>query len=173
MHTQPRIDEEFLRLIDNNRQRILRLARVYAPTRPDADDLFQEILFQIWRCLPKLKDAAYANTWLYRVAINTGISFVRKTKAQPKSVSIDQNQLLDHPDPRANADDEPDPQLEMLRTAMGTLNKVEKAIVTLYLEDLSYDQIAEVMGMNANHVGVLLHRTKKKLFELMQEAPHE
>ena len=68
-----------------------------------------------------------------------------------------------------NAAPEPNPQLDSLYAALAKLGKVEKGVVTLFLEDLSYADIAEVMGLNANQVGVLLHRTKKKLFALMQE----
>jgi RNA polymerase sigma-70 factor (ECF subfamily) len=170
--TQLTIESEFLELVEANRQRILRICRVYGWTPQDAEDLYQNILFQIWRGLPKLRDKAHANTWLYRVAINTGISFVRETKSVRHAVPTEPEQLLawaDHHH-QANAVHEPDAQLETLHAAMAKLNQVEKGVVTLFLEDLSYEEIAEVMGMNANQVGVVLHRTKKKLFELMREV---
>ena len=66
---------------------------------------------------------------------------------------------------------EHDPRLDLLLEVMGELNQIEKALLTLFLEDLSYDEIATVMGMKANHVGVMLHRVKKKLAELMKEVP--
>jgi RNA polymerase sigma-70 factor (ECF subfamily) len=159
------IENEFLQLIEVNRPRILRISQAYARTPQDAEDLYQDILFQIWRGLPALKQKAHANTWLYRVAINSGISFVRKTKSGGKAVAVENDQLLQHP-ARAH---EQDNKLDTLRKAMAKLNKIEKGVVMLFLDECSYEQIAEVMGMNANQVGVLLHRTKRKLFELMQE----
>src|SRR5215469_11026951 len=67
-----------MELVNENRNKILRVCRVYSWNSADQDDLYQEILFQIWRSLPALREKQFANTWLYRVAINTALSFVRK-----------------------------------------------------------------------------------------------
>src|SRR4029077_8843266 len=74
----PKDEHKFLELVTENRNRILRVCRVYAWNAADQDDLYQEILLQIWRGLPTLKERQFASTWLYRVAINTAISFARK-----------------------------------------------------------------------------------------------
>src|SRR5579872_4397948 len=76
--TTPADEHKFLELMAENRNRIRRVCRVYAWNSADQDDLYQEILFEIWRGLPALKQNQFANTWLYRVAINTAISFARK-----------------------------------------------------------------------------------------------
>jgi RNA polymerase sigma-70 factor (ECF subfamily) len=167
------MEEDFVRLIEANRQRILRICRVYAWTPQDEEDLYQDILFQIWRGLPKLQERVYANTWLYRVALNTAISFVRRNKSQRNVVATEPSQLHHWMEHRQEAGGAPDrhPRIDSLYEALAKLNPVEKGLITLYLEDLSYEEIAEVMGMNANQVGVLLHRTKKKLSELMKEVP--
>src|SRR6185295_5389784 len=73
-------------MINGNRPRILRVCRVYSWNSADQDDLYQEILFQIWRGLPALRENQFANTWLYRVAINTAISFVRKRASRTDRV---------------------------------------------------------------------------------------
>jgi len=172
MSVQPG-EEAFLKLVDDSRQRILRICRVYAWSAPDQEDLYQEILVQIWRGLPKLREPRYAKTWLYRVALNTAISFVRKGQNHRKTFSAHQDQLRVWAEERQSqaAEAGPDPQVERLYEALGRLNRVERALMTLYLDDLSYGEIAEVMGMNSNQVGVMLHRTKKKLSDLMQEVP--
>ncbi|MSU57033.1 MAG: hypothetical protein EXS35_02430 [Pedosphaera sp.] len=77
MNSTPADEHKFLELVNENRNRILRVCRVYSWNSADQDDLYQEILSQIWRGLPGLKEKQFANTWLYRVAINTAISFVR------------------------------------------------------------------------------------------------
>src|SRR5258708_19693049 len=82
----PEEEHKFLELVNENRNRILRVCRVYAWNSADQDDLYQEILFQIWRGLPALKEKQFANTWLYRVAINTAISFVRKRASRSDRV---------------------------------------------------------------------------------------
>jgi RNA polymerase sigma-70 factor (ECF subfamily) len=165
------MEGEFINLIEVNRQRILRICQVYAWTAPDQEDLYQEILFQIWRGLPRLREHRHANTWLYRVALNTAISFVRKARTGPNLVPTDHEQLRAWADQRQehSAESDPDPQVDRLYEALAKLNAVEKGMITLYLEDLSYEEIGEVMGTNANQVGVMLHRTRKKLSALMQE----
>ena len=168
----PPDEQQFLELINGNRPRILKVCRVYAWNAADQDDLYQEILFQIWRSLPGLKQDNHANTWLYRIAINTSISFVRKrARRGGPAVPLDQEQLTHHIESRQPHDDGAEEQLARLYDAIAQLNEVEKALVTLFLEDFSYEAMAEVLGLSASNVGVMLHRAKKKLFILMQEAP--
>lgn len=153
-----------------NLNRILRVCRAYAWNSADQDDLYQEILCEIWRGLPTLKESQFANTWLYRVAINTAISFVRKRASRVGCVvhfehadltrTIESNQAIE---------DGTDERIADLYTAIYKLNPLEKALVTLFLEDLTYEQIAEATGITTNHVGVMLHRAKKKLSALLTE----
>lgn len=167
-------EQRFLELIDGNRPRILKVCRVYAWNAADRDDLYQEIQFQIWRALPGLKQDAHANTWLYRIAINTSISFVRKRTARGgPAVPLDHEQLTHHIESRQSHNDGAQEQLARLYDAIAQLDELEKALVTLFLEDFSYEEMAEVLGLSASNVGVMLHRAKKKLFTLMQEVAHE
>ena len=161
-------------MINGNRPRILKVCRVYAWNAADREDLYQEILFQIWRGLPGLKQDTRANTWLYRIAINTSISFVRRRSARGgPAVPLDHEQLTHHIESRQTHDDGAEEQLARLYDAIAQLNEVEKALVTLFLEDLSYEEMADVLGVSANNVGVMLHRAKKKLSALMTEEAHE
>jgi RNA polymerase sigma-70 factor (ECF subfamily) len=133
--------------------------------------LYQEILFQIWRGLPGLKEKQFANTWLYRVALNTSISFIRRRTARGgPALALDHEQLTHHIESRQTQDDGAEEQLARLYDAIAHLNEVEKALVTLFLEDFSYDEMAEVLGISASNVGVMLHRAKKKLSALMTET---
>ncbi|MCL4179707.1 MAG: RNA polymerase sigma factor [Verrucomicrobia bacterium] len=167
----PPEEQRFLDLISGNRPRILKVCRVYAWNVADRDDLYQEILFQIWRALPGLKQDIHANTWLYRIAINTSISFVRKRAARGgPAVPLDHEQLTHHIESRQTHDDGAEEQLARLYDAIAQLNEVEKALVTLFLEDCSYEQMAEVLGLGASNVGVMLHRAKRKLSTLMKES---
>ena len=128
----PPDEQQFLELIKGNRPRILKVCRVYAWNTADQDDLYQEILFQIWRALPGLKEDNHANTWLYRIALNTSISFVRKRTARGgPPVSLDHEQLTQHIDSLQTYDDGPEGQLARLYDAIAQLNEVEKALVTL------------------------------------------
>lgn len=163
----------FLELVNENRNRILRVCRVYAWNSADQDDLYQEILFQIWRGLPTIKDKQFASTWLYRVAINTAISFIRKrTSVSERVVHFEHADLTRTIESQQATEGSPDDRIADLYTAIYKLNPLEKAIVTLFLEDLTYVQIAEATGISANNVGVMLHRAKKKLSSLMKkESP--
>ena len=166
----------FIKLIEENRLKILKICRVYAWNPSDRDDLYQEILFQIWRALPGLKENAYAGTWLYRVALNTSISFVRKHAGRnSRATPCGPEDLARHMESAQETDESDDGRLSRLYEAMAQLNETEKALVVLFLEDLSYEEIADALGLSANHVGVALHRAKKKLSVLMKEkeAVHE
>ena len=158
-------------LINGNRPRILKVCRVYAWNAADRDDLYQEILFQIWRALPGLKQDHHANTWLYRIAINTSISFIRKRAARGgPAVPLNHEQLTHRIESRQTHDQQAEEQLARLYEAIAQLNEVEKALVTLFLEDCSYEEMAEVLGLGTSNVGVMLHRAKKKLSTLMKEV---
>ncbi len=164
-------DQRFLDLVNGNRPKILKICRVYAWNREDQDDLYQEILFQVWRSLPHLREDSYANTWLYRTALNTAISFLRKgASRQARTVPCDEEQMRELAERPEGAEPGAEEQLAALYEAIGKLDGVEKALITLFLEDLSYEEIAEVMGLSSNHVGVLLHRVKKKLSVLTKET---
>ena len=173
MKSTPADEEKFLELLNENQNRILRVCRVYAWNSADQDDLYQEILFQIWRGLPDLKEKQFANTWLYRVAINTAISFGRKRGVRTDRVVYVEHADLTHTiESRQTTEQNTDDRLATLYNAIYSLDPVERALVTLFLEGLTYEQIAEATGITANNVGVMLHRAKKKLPSLMkEEAP--
>ena len=157
--------------MNENRNRILRVCRVYAWNAADQADLYQQILFQIWRSLPALKEKQFANTWLYRVAMNTAISFVRKraTSGSDHVVHLGHTDLTRTIESQQETDPYTDDRIASLYTAIYKLDPIEKALVTLFLEDFTYEQIAEATGITANNVGVILHRAKKKLSSLMKE----
>jgi RNA polymerase sigma-70 factor, ECF subfamily len=166
-------EHKFRELVNENRNRILRVCRVYAWNAADQDDLYQEILFQIWRGLPALKERQFANTWLSRVAINTAISFARKrASGSNRVVQFEHADLTRAIESRQTTEENTDDRIADLYTAIYKLDPLEKALVTLFLEDFTYEQMAEATGISANHVGVMLHRAKKKLSGLMvEEAP--
>jgi RNA polymerase sigma-70 factor (ECF subfamily) len=164
-------DRGFLELVNGNRPRILKICRVYAWNRENQDDLYQEIVFQIWRSLPSLKEARHAGTWLYRIALNTAISFLRKRSArQARTLPYDHEHVRRAVEDQQGPNDENSAQLAALHEAIDKLDDIEKAVITLFLEDLSYEQMADVLGVSASHVGVMLHRAKKKLSILTKEV---
>jgi RNA polymerase sigma-70 factor, ECF subfamily len=175
LNSTPPDENRFLELVNENRNRILRVCRVYSWNSADQDDLYQEILFQIWRGLPALKEKQFANTWLYRVAINTAISFVRKrASGSARVVFVEHADLARAIESRQTAEESADDRMACLYNAIFKLDPIEKALITLFLEDFTYEQMAEVTGITANNVGVTLHRIKRKLSGLMkEEVPNE
>jgi len=171
LNSTPADEHKFLELVNENRSKILRICRAYAWNSADQDDLYQEILFQIWRGLPALKEQQFVNTWIYRVAINTAFSFVRKrTSGTSRVIHFEHDDLTRTIESRQTTADNTNDRIADLYTAIYKLHPLEKALVTLFLEELSYEEIAEATGMSANHVGVMLHRAKKKLSGLMMEG---
>jgi len=119
-----------------------------------------------------LRDGHFANTWLYRIALNTAFSFVRKDKSRRARVTVcDGDQLREVPENPPSNDPHKNEKLAQMFQAISQLDGLEKAAITLFLEDLNYEQIAAVMGITESNAGVLLHRAKKKLSTLMKEAP--
>lgn len=153
---------------------VLKVARAYTQTAEECEDLVQEILLQLWRSLPQFQGRASASTWVYRVALNTALSWHRKEGRRRAR----QQPLLEPEDlPTTEADSAEQfhqrEVLEQLYAAIRQLPKAEAALVLLYLEDLSYRDIAEVLGISESNVGVKLNRARKALGELMKEVVHE
>ena len=161
----PTKEHNFLELVTENQDRILRVCRVYAWNSADQDDLYQEILFQIWRGLSALKEKQFANSWLYRVAINTTISFVRKRASRvSRVVHFEHTELTRTIESRQTTEKNTDTRIADLYSAIYKLDPLEKALVTLFLEDFTYEQMADTTGISANNVGVILHRAQRKTF---------
>lgn len=154
-------ETEFLVLIKEHQGIIHKICRLYRDTREDREDLFQEVTFQLWKSHQTFKNDAKISTWIYRIALNTAIATFRK-----KQQEIEYCPVL--PD---LAEEQQDEALalrqERLFNALKQLDDGDKAIITLYLEELSYQQIAEITGISENYVGVKLNRIKIKIQNLL------
>lgn len=159
--------QEFVNLINTHQGIIHKVCGMYRQAGTERVDLFQEIVLQLWKGYPSFKGEAKITTWMYRVALNTAISQFRKAKRKPQVEELSEYafQLPDQP-----IDYEKKEKSEFLRQAIQQLSGIEKAIIMLYLESHSYDEIAQIMGMTKTYVGVKINRIKKKLREIM--IPH-
>jgi RNA polymerase sigma-70 factor (ECF subfamily) len=151
---------------------VLKVARAYTLTTEDCRDLVQEILFQVWRSWPRFERRASTPTWAYRVALNTALDWHHKERRRQTR----QRPIVE--DPPATGLDGPEQVVQSeivdrLYAAIRRLPKTDAAVVLLYLDDLSYRQIAEVLGISESNVGVKLNRAKKALGELMKEWPND
>ncbi|MBL7648610.1 MAG: RNA polymerase sigma factor [Candidatus Hydrogenedentes bacterium] len=150
---------------------VVKVARAYTLTHEECQDLAQEILLEAWRSLPKFERRASAATWFYRVALHTAMNWHRKDK--PRRAR--QQPLLDvHVVATDGTDGAAQREVvEQLYSAIHQLPKADAALVLLYLDELSYREMAEVLGISESNVGVKLNRAKKALGELMKGKSHE
>jgi RNA polymerase sigma-70 factor (ECF subfamily) len=158
-------DEPFLALLNSHQGLIHRICRAYATADGDRQDLFQEIVYQLWRSYPHYRRESSPTTWLYRVALNTGLTAVRRRARRPRLVPLDTAPEPAAPQARAN-----DPDGDALHRVIGRLDDIERALLMCYLEDLSYARIAEILGISESNVGARLTRLRSKLRKLVGRA---
>lgn len=157
----------FLALVYEYRAMLYKVCRLYCFTEHDRQDLFQEILVQLWKAYPKFREESKFSTWLYRIALNTAISNLRKQKKPTRPLDPETLEWQDIPYPK-----EEEEKLEQLYAAIDQLTVVEKALVMLYLEDKSYNEMEEILGINQNNLRVKMNRIKEKLRKITKEAAH-
>lgn len=138
-----------------------KLCRLYRDSREDREDLFQEMIYQLWKSYPSFAGNARISTWIYRVALNTALADFRRK--QPRITYTDS--LPDIPD---NGGQATSVQQDQLFAALKQLSDAEKAIIALYLEDMSYQEIADIIGIDENYVGVKLNRIKSKIKNILK-----
>jgi RNA polymerase sigma factor (sigma-70 family) len=157
-------EKEFISLINQHQKIVYKVCNLYMDRHSDREDLFQEITLQAWKAYENFRGDAKFSTWLYRVALNTAITFFRKEERKPDIYSTDTV-----PDQTEDAYDPIEEQVRAMYAAIGNLSKIDKAIVMLYLEDYSYIEIGDMMGITANNVAVKMNRIKTKLKEETQK----
>ena len=156
-------EAQFVALIGQHQGIIHKICRLYRNTKEDREDLFQEIVFHTWRSLPAFEGRAKISSWIYRIALNTAMATFREKKPAISYMEIVPEQAGEPADPEAEF------QSARLLAALQKLEPAEKAIITLYLEDLSYQEIGEIIGINENYVGVKLNRIKSKIQQLLKD----
>ena len=155
--------QEFLQLIEQHRGILVKICSLYARLPEEREDLFQEIIIQLWKAWPSFKGLSKFSTWMYRIALNTSISGLRKKKAE--LVYMDHLQMPDtlHEDDAARRE-----QLSSLYKAIRELPEIDRAVVMLYLEDHSYEDMEEILGISQGTLRVKMTRVKEKLKRTIQ-----
>lgn len=154
------IEKDFVTLLNEHQNIIHKVCNLYMDLHADREDLFQEITLQAWKAYANFRGDAKFSTWLYRVALNTAITFFRKEKRQPDIYSTDQV-----PESAADGPDPIEAQVKAMYKAISGLSKIDKALIMLYLEDYSYMEIGDMIGITPNNVAVKMNRIKSKLKE--------
>ncbi|WP_319229612.1 sigma-70 family RNA polymerase sigma factor [Draconibacterium orientale] len=158
------MEKEFLHIIRKNQGIIHKVCNIYCDTEDDRNDLFQEIVVQLWKSYPNFRRESKVSTWMYRVALNTAITSFKKSKRRPdqSSLTYENFQIEDE-----RYDTETEENIKVLHKAIQQLTGIEKSIVLLYLENKKYEEIAEITGITQNYVRVKMNRIKRKLKKLM------
>jgi RNA polymerase sigma-70 factor (ECF subfamily) len=160
---------DFVQLINEHRGLILKVCNLYAVSVQDRQDLFQEIIIQLWRAIPRFRKESKLTTWMYRVALNTAISSYRKNLRDIPTAELD---LANIETPDANDGPEKEEKLKALYSAISHLAEIEKAIVMLYLDDKSYEEMEDILGINQNNLRVKMNRVKEKLRQLTKTVEY-
>jgi len=157
------VEKEFIELIKNHQGILHKICNVYFIRNPYKEDYYQEILIRLWKSYPSFRNQSAFSTWLYRVALNTAIDIIRKENLQPMHTELTKIEY-NIPDHEHNIESE---KKETLYQAISQLSDVEKAIIILYLEDYSYKEIAEIIGISESNTGVKINRIKNQLIKIL------
>ena len=157
---------EFVRLVNQHQAMIHKVCSLYGNTMPDREDLFQEIVIQLWKAYPKFRGESKFSTWMYRIALNTAISGLRRKK---NHVTSYEPAMLPTEIQEETYDPSREEQLQKMYSAIRQLSELERALVMLYLEDRPYDEMEDILGINQNTLRVKMNRVKEKLRKLTNQ----
>ncbi|MEO2128155.1 MAG: RNA polymerase sigma factor [Christiangramia sp.] len=151
--------EHFTKAIKEHEGLIYKVTFLYTDSLQDREDLYQEIVFQLWKSYDSFKEFSKLSTWMYRVAMNTAIYHLKKSQRNIGTTSIDPmvERITEQQD---HSEEE---KLQLLHDQIQQLNLLEKGIILLFLEGKSHDEIAEIIGITKTNVGTKISRIKKKL----------
>ena len=140
-------EKEFIELVEEYKQVIYKVCYIYATDPDNLNDLYQEVVINLWKAFPRFRGECKASTWVYRIGLNTCISFFRKSKSRPEVVpiSVDLEAVAEEEDKTAQ------------------LHELYRALILLWLEERSYQEMADITGISRNNVAVKLNRIKEKL----------
>jgi len=164
MHAEP--ETSFLANLNQNIRIVHGVCHAYFPRDAvEREDVFQDIMYQLWKSYPQFKWESKFSTWMYKVALNTAITHIRRSTRTPR------NEELTEPTahgPDINERMSREEELHLLHEAIAMLTDIDKAIILLHLEDQNYDEIASITGLTRTNVSVRLVRIKQALKEYLQ-----
>ena len=154
-----KLQTDFIKIIEDNKKLIYKVSHLYCDKADDMQDLFQDVISNLWMAYPNFQQKSKVSTWVYRVSLNTAITWFRDYSKQSKRIEYT-NWI---PDMTNETDHATDELYEQLYKAIDTLGKIDKAIIMLFLDDTSYDEIAEIVGLTKTNVATKIGRIKLKL----------
>ncbi len=151
----------FTDLVQENKRIIFKICNCYCPRKEDRDDLAQEIVYQLWKSFTNFNPGFRFTTWMYRIALNVAISFYRKEKRSGTTI-VYTEQLMELKEDEKNSI-ETEKNINLLHRFIAELKEIDKSIMILYLEDKSYREIAEIIGITETNVSTRINRIKETL----------
>lgn len=150
-------EKEFIALVEEHKQLIYKVCYIYSTDADNLNDLYQEVVINLWKAFPRFRGECKASTWIYRIGLNTCISFFRKSRSKPEVVpiTVDLESFAAEEDKTA--------QLHELYRLINCLGRLERALILLWLEEKSYQEMADITGISRGNVAVKLNRIKEKL----------
>ncbi len=148
----------FLALIQENKRIIYKICNSYCRNQYDREDLAQEIIYQLWRSGESFQADHKFSTWMYRIALNTAISFYRKEQTSGKTVELS-DQVLAMKEEGSELED----NIRQMQQFINEFNELDRALILLYLEKKNHKEIAEILGISESNVGTKISRMKEKL----------
>ncbi len=171
--TAPDIQQQFHELVETMGDRLFRLCRGYLYAKDEVDDLFQDVLVNIWKNLEQFRHESSLETWAYRVAVNTALMYNRKTSKRAAVFRRVEPADLERGSAEEGGINDRHEDLERLRRCIARLAPDARLIISLVLEELSYQEIAGIVGISPNYVGVKINRIKRQLEKELLEDTHE
>ncbi|MFP4288458.1 MAG: RNA polymerase sigma factor [Bacteroidales bacterium] len=157
---------DFKEVMDVHHPILYKIGRAYAD-QEDFEDLYQEMLINLWKSLPNFRGDSKLSTWIYRVTLNTALTY-KRNKRRKHSESVDFENFLN----TWSANDEDagvrEREIQRLYFAIKQLKKEERSVILLYLDEKSYEEMADILGLTTSNVGVKINRIKKKLYNLLK-----
>ncbi|MCD4792783.1 MAG: RNA polymerase sigma factor [Bacteroidales bacterium] len=146
----------FIEIISENEKIILKITSFYTDNKQDAEDLYQETVLNLWKAFKNFKNRSKISTWIYRIALNTAVTQIRKNKKQPQQITLNEQIQEINIEKHNNL-------LDKLHKQIRKLNELEKALILLYLENKNYETISEITGLSETNVATRISRIKQKL----------
>ena len=166
------LENTFLNAVEEHRHKLLRICSVYAKDEDDTKDLFQEVLINIWKAMPSFKGNSNIGTWMYRITLNVCLRLkTKESRKQKKLLRMDRRAINIYK--TESTDDDQNQQgekLAQLRNCIKQLNEADKAVITLYLEELPYKEISNITGLTENNIAVKIKRIKTKLLNCLNQT---
>lgn len=152
-----RYNNKFTQIVKENKTAIYTVCYMFSKDKEEVEDLFQDTLINLWNGFEKFKGESSVSTWVWRVALNTCISTDRKRRRQGQKIPLQMDIDL------YSDNDDASIQVQILHKRIGTLGVIDRAVILLWLEGMSYDEIGAIIGITAQNVGVKLYRIKEQL----------